>query len=99
HQGLDLSAIYNYVGSETDTGVSPQTKIASWGTLDLNLSYRLRSGEAAQGPRLSLAVSNLFDKRPPYAESANLAIGGIYFDSTNASAIGRFVSVALTQVW
>ncbi|ESQ84207.1 hypothetical protein AEAC466_10710 [Asticcacaulis sp. AC466] len=98
--GLSLSGIVNYLGEETDTGVTPNHAIASWTTVDTHLAYNFagRSGYA-RDLKLALSVSNLLDRDPPYAPSPALFYEGLAFDSTNASLIGRTVSLTLTKGW
>lgn len=94
--GLSWTGVANYISGETDTGVIPNVEIASWTTLDTTLSYQF--GER-RGYRISLTASNLLDKAPPRAVSPAISVPGLYFDSTNSSILGRFVSLALTKVW
>ena len=97
---LTATAIVNYVSSETDIGVMPNARIGSWTTSDVNLSYGFPSTAGAlKGVRLDLAVSNLFDRAPPFAASPSATYSGIRFDSTNASAVGRFVSLTVSKKW
>ncbi len=68
--GLSATLVGNYVAAESDAGVSPAVPIGSWTTADLNLSYAFGGLKATpSGLRLGLAISNLFDKKPPYAVS------------------------------
>ncbi len=93
------TAIANFVDGEWDTATTPYTRIASWTTLDANLAYSFRSGAGvSHGLKVSLSASNLFDKRPPHTVTP---ISGPFphFDSANASAMGRFVSLSLTKAF
>ncbi|ESQ92584.1 TonB-dependent receptor [Asticcacaulis benevestitus] len=93
---LIVTAIANYVGSETDTVVSPPQEVGSWTTVDANVSYRFGD----QHPfTVTLAASNLFDRDPPRALSPSISYEGVYFDSTRSSIVGRFVSVTLSKSW
>ncbi|MGN6424312.1 MAG: TonB-dependent receptor domain-containing protein [Asticcacaulis sp.] len=95
---LSLTLIDNYVGAETDTALTPEAHIKPWSTLDVTASYTF---DKMSGPlhavTLSLAVSNLLDAAPPYAFGPSLNSPGVFFDSTNASAIGRYANVSLTK--
>ncbi|WP_298325494.1 TonB-dependent receptor [Asticcacaulis sp.] len=98
--GLTVNAIANYVSVSRDTGVVPEYRIASWTTVDANVGYVFERGQAlTSGLKISLAASNLFDKAPPYARSPGLVGQGITFDSTNASAMGRQISLTVTKAW
>ncbi len=92
---LSATGFVNYISSEKDTGVTPVARIASWTTLDGNVSYRFRQN----GIKLALAASNLLDAMPPYAKSPSLALPGFTFDSTNANILGRAVSLTVSKTW
>lgn len=97
HAQWSLTSAINYLPKSTDNGITPSAPIDSWTTVDANVSYRFDAvAEALSGASLSLAVTNLFDEDPPFAASPSLlAHDGIFFDSVNASAVGRFVSLTL----
>ena len=98
YEGFSATGTVNYVSSETDTNVTPERSISSWTTVDCVISYRF--GQLAPTlPKLegSLAVTNLFDRPPPFAKGAGWEVQGVNFDSTNASGLGRFVSLTLKQ--
>ena len=98
--GLTVNTIANYLSSSRDTGVVPEYRIASWTTVDANVGYVFPQGEGgASGLKVSLAASNLFDKMPPYAKSPAQVGQGINFDSTNASVLGRQISLTVTKAW
>ncbi len=96
--GFAATLIGNYISSETDTGVTPNKPIASWTTADLTLGYTFASG-SAKGLRVALSASNLFDRRPPTAYSPAIVYGGLNYDSTNASILGRYTSLTVTKAW
>lgn len=96
--GLSAAGFVNFLSSEIDTGVTPAANIASWTTVDATLSYAFKSsGGVLSGCKLSVAATNLFDRTPPrtYSPSATLP----HFDTTNASIIGRYVSLTLSKSW
>ncbi|BEV13168.1 TonB-dependent receptor (plasmid) [Asticcacaulis sp. DW145] len=98
--GLSATTIINYVAGGIDTGMTPNTKIASWTTVDGNIAYRFQRQEGVlSGLAISLAASNLFDKDPPIALSPSKLYTGIYYDSTNANVLGRVVTVSLSKAW
>lgn len=98
--GFSATGIVNYVSGEADTGTLARNHIASWTTADLNLAYEFSQTQGlSRGLKVALAVSNLFDRNPPYAQSPSQSYPGIYFDSTNSSAVGRFVSLNLRKSW
>ncbi len=94
------TAIGNYISGETDTGLTPTGSIASWTTLDANVTYRVTGhGALGDGLKIIAAATNLFDKRPPYAASPAIAVTGLTFDSTNSSDVGRVVSLTIVKAW
>jgi len=96
--GLTATGTLNYVSPETDTNVTPQVPIGSWTTVDGVVTYRWdQLAPRLPGLESTLAVINLFDRAPPFAKGAGWETQGIDFDTTNASGIGRFVSLTLKQ--
>lgn len=97
---LSATIIVNYVGKSFDNLSTPQNAIGSWTAADTTLAYDFSGlSRAASGLTLTLSVSNLFDRDPPFALTPSRSHQGIYFDSTNSSIMGRFVSVTLTKAW
>lgn len=88
---VTTTASVTHVGDfKTDAG----PRVKSWTTADLNVRYAFKRGRLA-GTRLALNVQNLFDKDPPFYETS----GGLGFDATAASALGRVVTLQLTKTW
>jgi len=97
--GLSATTIVNYVADEVDTLVSPGFDVGSWTTVDATVAYRFDGGSrATSGLRLVLSASNLFNEAPPYTPSP-VSDMGPHFDSTNASIVGRFVSLTVSKAW
>jgi iron complex outermembrane recepter protein len=97
---LSTTLTGNYVSPEQDTGVTPQRRIGSWTTADWVTTYRLGGTEdTGKDVRLSLAITNLFDRKPPLALSGTVGYSGIDYDSTNSSIMGRFASVSVSKAW
>ena len=80
----------NYVDSYSDPSNMADPKVDSWTTVDLNLQYSF-----AGGTTLALNVQNLLDRDPPFIVNAR----GTGYDPTNATALGRFVSITTTHAW
>jgi len=90
------SAFTNYTGGVLDTANGLKT--ASFTTFDATLRYATdeRSG-AFSGLVFELSAQNLFNRNPPL-----YAVPVLYwppYDSTNYSAIGRFVSLSVSKHW
>lgn len=90
---LTATAIVNYQDGGIDTATVPNRPIASLATIDLNLTYGF---PAAAGPLagvdLTLAAQNLFNRAPPYALGPATTVQGVFYDSVNASPIGRVIA-------
>ncbi|MDC7693504.1 TonB-dependent receptor [Asticcacaulis sp. DXS10W] len=98
--GWSANATANYVSGSTDVGVTPAQPIGSWTTLDAQLAYTFPSrSDYLRGTRIALSAINLLDRRPPYAASPSRDFPGVDFDSTNASIIGRSISLTLVKAW
>ena len=94
-----LAAYLNYVDDYLNNGLTPAEPVHSWTTLDLQLGYRL-GGESGplRGVSLSLSVTNLFDRAPPYVNNRT-AFSASGFDPENASPLGRMIAVQLVKSW
>jgi len=97
HGGLSVSAFANHVDGVTGPLVGGGTgKSASFNTVDATLRYET---DAEQGPwsglAFELSAQNLFDRAPPLYAPASPDYAP--YDSTNYSAIGRFVSLSVTK--
>ena len=93
-----FNAFVNYVDAYEALDGAELVEIDSWTTLDLNISYQfLPSGQGLLSDLIAnLSINNVFDQDPPDAPSfPRLSIAG--YDPTNASPIGRFVSLDLTK--
>jgi outer membrane receptor protein involved in Fe transport len=96
HGGFSASFFGNYKGGVTDP--SDDNKGASFTTFDAALRYG--TGER-DGPwsnvTMELSAQNLFDRAPPLFSPLSLADAP--YDSTNYSAVGRFLSLSLSKHW
>jgi len=76
----------------------PFANIASWVTMDLNVTYRApRNAESwLNGLEVSASAVNLFDRDPPYVADGAYGFG---YDPANASPFGRVLSLLLRKRW
>ena len=99
---LGANLFANYVGSYTNTlplTGQPQSKVPSWTTFDLGLSYAIpRSSSLLGGLRFSLNIQNLTDKNPPIVLTQSGNNYGAY-DPSNANVFGRIVSIQVTKAF
>lgn len=97
--GLGAALFVNYVDGYRNQSSGTVRKVASWTTLDLQLSYRFgESRGALSGLSLSLSATNLLDADPPHLAYAlgTLTIG---YDAENASPLGRVIGFQVTKQW
>ena len=92
---LTASLFGNYKSGVTNP--ADGTKGGSFTTFDLTLRYDTSSrGGIFSNMAFEASAQNLFDRDPPlYAASSGIAP----YDSTNYSAIGRFLSLSISKRW
>ena len=99
HGGWNVSTTANYLGSLRDTRRTPSLRIPSRTTFDLAIRYR--SSEAAppllRGIDVIVSAQNLFAADPPPIVTG--PVTDTPYDSTNYSAVGRFVAVTVAKKW
>jgi iron complex outermembrane receptor protein len=95
---LTSSIAVNHVSGSTDNFATPPTDVSAWTTVDLSLSYHFPAWSASvEGLDAALSVTNLFDNDPPFVASGGLRYPGFFYDSSNTSAMGRFVAATIRQ--
>lgn len=98
-----VTGILHYVGSYRNTLVTPDGRVHDWLTGDIAINYDFGSSGPhglLSGMRATIVVQNVLDAAPPRLRvdpAANVADNG--YDPTNASAIGRAVSLRLAKAW
>lgn len=94
--GFIASAFANYKSGVTDT--TDDVKSASFTTFDLALRYDTgMRNDILSGLAFELSVQNLLDRAPPLYTAASSSV--VPYDSTNYSAIGRFISISVSKHW
>jgi outer membrane receptor for ferrienterochelin and colicin len=92
---FSANAFVNYYNSYENRAVTPAEEVDSYTTVDLNLAYNFGEGlPLMRDAGIALIVQNLFDADPPYARTVQ-GVAVQNFDSQNASALGRLVSIQL----
>ena len=98
--GIGLNLFVNYVGSYTNTipiTGQPQSKVSSWTTLDLGLTYVVpKTSSVFSGLRFAVNVQNLTDKDPPIVLTQAGSSYGAY-DPSNANIFGRIFNFQVTK--
>jgi len=95
--GFAASLFANYRGGVTN--LVDDVKSASFTTVDVALRYATdRRDDAWSGMEFALSVDNAFDRDPPLYQVGSPLYAAPY-DSTNYSAIGRFLSLSVSKHW
>jgi iron complex outermembrane recepter protein len=94
-RGLSAAVFVNYKGGVRD--LVRQETTASFTTVDAVLRYTTSGHGALSGLSLALSAQNLFDRAPPLYTPTSYAAYAVPYDSTNYSAIGRFVSLSVSK--
>lgn len=84
-----------YTDNYTDNVSLPTREIDAYTTWDLRLARDLRDASSGRGATLALNVLNLFDDDPPFVNN----VTGYAYDASNASPLGRVISLELRQRW
>jgi iron complex outermembrane recepter protein len=71
--------------------------VDSYLTLDTTFSYDFTGSSMLDGLRTTLSIQNVLDEEPPLV--LNGGSSPILFDPTNASVLGRLVSLQVTKRW
>jgi hypothetical protein len=94
--GFTASVFGNYKAGVRNT--TDGTKGASFTTFDTTLRYELGTGLGLLSEvGIELGAQNLFNRAPPLYTVVGL--NEAPYDSTNYSAIGRFVSLSVSKHW
>jgi iron complex outermembrane recepter protein len=100
-KGWEASGAVNTVGSYVNTSAVGNPPVSSWTTFDFGARLHVEaylSGPEWKGVTIAANVLNAFDRNPPYVNSS-LTLAQINYDPSNASPLGRFVSVELRKKW
>jgi iron complex outermembrane receptor protein len=93
--GFTASVFGNYKSGVKDTTAG--TKGASFTTFDGTLRYETGEGSLLGDMAFELSGQNLLNRAPPMYAAPSLTYAP--YDSTNYSAVGRFLSVSLSKHW
>jgi outer membrane receptor protein involved in Fe transport len=93
---LSVSGFANHTGGVIGPAGDGMKKSASFNTFDTTVRYETGPGrDMWSGLELALSAQNLFNREPPFYAPAQAAFPP--YDSTNYSAIGRFVSLSVAK--
>lgn len=92
---IGAALFLNYVDSYRNPDFGNRLKVDSWTTMDLSVSYHIANRESwLGGTTLSLSALNVLDEPPPFIDYF-----GLNFDATNASGVGRYISLKVVKAW
>lgn len=99
-QGPLTGGVYlNFTKSYSNDGVTPTAPVASWTTADAFLTYAAAQGDRLlDGVSLSLNITNLAGRDPPFVKNSN-SLYGTDYDGANANPLGRFISIRISKRW
>jgi len=95
---FQASTFVNYTGMVRDNRLASPGKISDFATVDLSAALRTGEGHGlGRNIEFRLSALNLLGRMPQRIYQSNPT--DIPFDSTNQSAIGRFVSLSVSKAW
>jgi iron complex outermembrane recepter protein len=95
---VTATAFANYTSGVTSRLATPNEKTASFTTLDTTLRYDTGQHDSIWSDvAFQLAAQNLLDRKPPLYTTVSPS--HVPYDSTNYSAIGRFLNVSVSKRW
>jgi len=96
--GFNANVFLNHTNSYKFDNLPGAQTVDSYTTVDLSTSYAFGQSSVASvlgDAKLRLSVTNLFDQQTPSKlDAPTFSVFG--FDPTNASPLGRFISVELS---
>lgn len=96
--GLSVAAWLSHVGGVTDDRTATLAAVAGQTMLDLTLRYRTGEGSApTSNMEFALTAQNLLNDKPAIIRTDRVQYAP--YDSTNYSAIGRFIGLSITKRW
>lgn len=95
--GFTVSTFVNYTSGVKDT--VNDVDGASFTTFDTTLRYLIGERDTARAEwEIALSAQNMFNRDPPFRKPASLIYQTPY-DPTNYSAVGRYLSLAVSRYW
>jgi outer membrane receptor protein involved in Fe transport len=92
-----VNGAINYVNHYSDPTALVPVRIASWTTVDLQVAYQVEDVRLPlNGLQVALSCTNCLDRAPPAVRKSSYLFG---YDPTNASPMGRFVSLTVRKRW
>jgi hypothetical protein len=96
HGNVALTTVVTYIGGTRDDRFRPLTRVAPFASVDFIARIRGDTGFLG-GVEASLSVLNLLNEKPEVIRNTNPADPP--YDTTNYSAVGRFVGIQIRKSW
>lgn len=96
---VSLTGILNYVGPSTYRGAAADVQVGAWATVDGQIAFKLGRSGLLERTRFLISAQNLLNSRPPRVPAEATLLPGLNYDSTNSSALGRFISAQVIVGW
>jgi iron complex outermembrane receptor protein len=97
--GWSASLFANFYGRYQNSLATPDQRVPSWTTFDLNIGYASEDVPIVQNLSASLSVQNILNSPPPFIRFDEPLPPGFGFDSANANGLGRVISLRLRTRW
>lgn len=98
HGNVQIGGYINYTGMVRDNRLASIGTIRAFATVDVSAGFHTNAGGTlTSGLEVRLSALNLFNRRPQRIFTSDPTF--IPFDSTNQSAVGRFVSLSVSKAW
>lgn len=101
--GWSTSGFINYADRYSNPLFTPAEPVASWTTVDLQITYHIVEHVGFNGrgdTKLSLSVLNLLDRNPPFVALPTVGTySTVGFDPLNATPQGRTIVFQVTKGW
>jgi len=95
---LTVNAAANYIGGVDDTRFDPVVHVDPMTVFDFTIRYAVPATKGIlRGLDLRLSLLNAFDDKPD--RIATTIYSDTAYDSTNYSAIGRFIGFGISKAW
>ncbi len=91
--GWSLHLALNYTGAYRDPSSTKLPSVSAWTTVDARVAYRMAGVLESGSTDLSLNVVNILNRAPPFVDSQ------FGYDIANFQALGRVLSVNLSEQW
>ena len=92
-RGWSLNLAVNYTGSYRNPASTQMPSVRAWTTVDVQARYRMAGVLESGRTDLTVNVVNVFNRNPPFVDSQ------FGYDVFNVQALGRVLSLDLTEWW